>query len=62
MPTVLFNAALSQFPDAGLSVRGPDTLAAVTPMFNEESGAPRALASLLDQDDPLDEFAISING
>lgn len=62
MPTVLFNSALSLLPDRSLSVRGPDAVAAIAPMFNEESGAARAIRSLLSQDEPLDELLISING
>ena len=62
MPTVVLNAALSLLSDRSLSVRGPDAVAAIAPMFNEESGAPRAIVSLLEQSEPLDELLISING
>jgi len=62
MPTTLLNAALGCVPDRSLSVRGPDRLAAVVPMFDEEAGARRALASLLGQRVPVDEVVVSING
>lgn len=61
-PTVLLNAALSFLPDRGLVVRGPDSLAVVVPMFNEQAGAAAAVTSLLRQTEPLDEVVISING
>ena len=61
-PTVLLNALLSFGRDGSLPVRGPDTVAVVTPMFNEEAGAAKALTSLLTQSEPLDEIAISVNG
>ena len=61
-PTVLLNTALSFLPDRSLAVRGPDSLAVVSPMFNEEAGAAKALTSLLAQVEPLDEIVISING
>ncbi len=62
MPTVLANAALSFVPDRSVVVRGPDRVAAVSPMFDEEAGAAEALSSLLAQTAPLDEVAVSING
>ncbi|MFO7544021.1 MAG: transglycosylase SLT domain-containing protein [Trueperaceae bacterium] len=62
MPTVLANAALSFVPDRSIAVRGPDRVAAVSPMFDEEAGAAAALTSLLAQTVPLDELAVSING
>ena len=61
-PTVLLNAAFSFLPDRTLAVRGPDSVAVVSPMFNEEAGAATALASLLAQTEPLDEIVISVNG
>ena len=61
-PTVLLNAALSFLPDRSIAVRGPDSVAVVSPMFNEESSAAVALTSLLGQTEPLDEVVISING
>ena len=62
MPTVLANAALSFVPDRSIAVRGPDRVAVVSPMFDEEAGAEAALTSLLAQSEPLDELAVSING
>ena len=62
MPTTLLNAALGLLPDPTLPVRGPDRLAAVVPMFDEEAGAADALASLLAQRVALDQVVISING
>jgi len=62
MPTTLLNAALSTLPDRSVPVRGPDRLAVVSPMYNEETGARRALASLLSQRCLPDELAVSING
>jgi len=62
MPTTLLNAALSTLPDRSLPVRGPNRLAVVSPMYNEEAGARRALASLLSQRCLPDELAVSING
>jgi len=61
-PTVLLNVALSFLPDRTLAVRGPDSVAVVSPMFNEEAGAAKAVTSLLAQTEPLDEIIISING
>ncbi len=62
MPTVLLNAVLSLFPDNSVGVRGPDTLAVVSPMYNEERGAAGAVRSLLNQRVAPDQVAISING
>ncbi len=62
MPTTLLNAALSTVPDRSLPVCGPDRLAVVSPMYNEEAGARRALASLLTQSSLPDELAVSVNG
>lgn len=62
MPTVLANALLSFVPDRSWTVRGPDRVAAVSPMFDEEAGAEAALTSLLAQRAPLDELVVSING
>src|SRR5699024_3617938 len=62
MPTTLLNALLGLVPDDGLVVRGPDRLAVVSPMFDEEDGAGPALASLLSQRHPVNQIAISING
>ncbi len=62
MPTVLANALLSFVPDRSVPVRGRDRVAVVSPMFDEEDGAPQALASLLEQSEPFDEMAVSVNG
>ncbi len=62
MPVTLLNAALGLLPDRTLPVRGPDRIAAVVPMFDEEAGAARALASLLGQRVPVYEIVVSING
>lgn len=62
MPTTLLNAVLGLIPDDGVVVRGPDRLAVVSPMFEEEDGAGPALRSLLRQSHPVDEIAVSING
>ncbi len=62
MPTTLLNAFLGLTREGELVVRGPDRLAVVAPMFDEEDGAGPALRSLLRQSLPPDEIAISING
>lgn len=62
MPTVLLNAALSLVRERGIVALGPDRLAAFAPMFDEEAGAERAVRSLLEQTEPLDELVVSING
>lgn len=62
MPVTLLNAALGLLPDRTLAVRGPDRIAAVVPMFEEEAGAARALVSLLGQRVPVHEIVVSING
>lgn len=62
MPTVLLNAALSLVRERGIVALGPDRLAAFAPMFDEEAGAGRAIRSLLEQTEPLDELVVSING
>jgi len=62
MPTTLLNAVLSTVPDRSVPVRGPDRLAVVSPMYNEEDGARRALTSLLMQRRLPDELIVSING
>ena len=62
MPTVLLNTALSFVKDKSYPVRSADTLAVVSPMYNEEKGAAKALRSLLEQDEAPDQIALSING
>lgn len=62
MPTVLLNAALSLGRERGTAALGPDRLAAVAPMYDEEASAARALGSLLSQTEPFDEVLVSVNG
>lgn len=62
MPTVLLNAALNLVRERGSVALGPDRLAVVAPMYNEEVGAERALRSLLAQTEPFDQLLVSING
>ena len=62
MPITLLNAFLGLLPNRTLPVRSPDRIAAVVPMFDEEAGAARALASLLGQRVPVYEIVVSING
>ena len=62
IPSVLVNTALSLVPDASYAVRSADSLAVISPMYNEEAGAERALRSLLGQSTLPEELALSING
>lgn len=62
MPTVLANSLLSLVKDRSYAVRSRDSLATISPMYNEEKGAGRALASLLEQDSFPDHIVLSING
>jgi cellulose synthase/poly-beta-1,6-N-acetylglucosamine synthase-like glycosyltransferase len=62
MPTVLVNAFLSLRKDRSYTVRSKDSLATISPMYNEEKGAAQALASLLEQDSLPDHIVLSING
>src|SRR5690606_26751078 len=62
MPTVLLNAALNLVRERGHTVLGPDRVAVVAPMFDEEAGAARALRSLLRQTEPFEQVLVSING
>ncbi len=62
MPTVLFNAGLNLVRDRSTPAVGPDRVAAVVPMYQEEAGAERALRSILGQSEPFDEVHVSING
>lgn len=62
LPSVALNAALSLLPERTCAVRAPDRLAVIAPMYNEEAGAARALASLLAQSEPPEQLAVSING
>lgn len=61
-PTVLLNAALSLLPERSLPVAGPDRVAVITPMLDEESTAQRTLASILAQTALPNELVISLNG
>jgi cellulose synthase/poly-beta-1,6-N-acetylglucosamine synthase-like glycosyltransferase len=62
MPTVLVNSLLSLRKDRSYAVRSKDTLATISPMYNEEKGAGQALSSLLEQDSLPDHIVLSING
>jgi cellulose synthase/poly-beta-1,6-N-acetylglucosamine synthase-like glycosyltransferase len=62
MPTVLLNAVLSAVRRNGFTVRAPDRVAVVSPMYNEERGAERALTSVLGQSEPPEQLVVSING
>ncbi|MGL4608602.1 MAG: glycosyltransferase [Trueperaceae bacterium] len=62
MPTVLLNTLLSCRPDGSYAVRSKDSLATISPMYNEEKGAPQAVLSLLEQDSLPDHIVFSING
>jgi len=61
-PTVLFNAVVGLGPEREVALRGPDRLAVVLPMFDEEGGAQAALLSVLAQRSPVDELVVSVNG
>lgn len=62
LPTIVVNTALSLLPDRSYAVRSQDSLAVISPMYNEEAGAARALASLLAQSELPEHIALSING
>jgi cellulose synthase/poly-beta-1,6-N-acetylglucosamine synthase-like glycosyltransferase len=62
VPTVLLNFILGLQPDRTLPVLGTDTLAVVVPMYNEEYGARRCLASILRQERQADQIIITVNG
>jgi cellulose synthase/poly-beta-1,6-N-acetylglucosamine synthase-like glycosyltransferase/exonuclease VII small subunit len=62
MPTVLVNSLLSLRKDHSYAVRSKDTLATISPMYNEEKGAAQALTSLLEQDSLPEQIVLSING
>jgi cellulose synthase/poly-beta-1,6-N-acetylglucosamine synthase-like glycosyltransferase len=62
MPTVLANSLLSLVKDRSYALRSKDSLATISPMYNEEKGAGRALSSLLEQDSLPDHIVLSING
>ncbi len=62
MPTVLANSFLSLLKDRSYAVRCKDSLATISPMYNEEKGAAQAVTSLLEQDNLPDHIVLSING
>ncbi len=62
MPTVLINTALSFFKDRSYKILSNDSLAVISPMYNEEKGGGLALDSLLLQERVPEHIAISING
>lgn len=62
MPTVIINTLLSLLKDASYALRGPDTVSVIIPMYNEETGARRALESLLYQEVAADQVVVSVNG
>ena len=61
-PTVLFNAVMGLASEREIVVRGPDRVAAILPMYQEEGGAEAALLSVLAQRTPVDAVAVSVNG
>lgn len=61
-PTVLFNAVMGLASERELVVRGPDRVAVILPMYQEEGGAAAALLSVLAQRTPVDGVAVSVNG
>ena len=56
------NSFLGLRPDKSISVASQETLTVIAPMYNEENGARRCLASILRQEVQPDQLAISING
>lgn len=62
MPGVLLNSVLGMLPDRTVAVRSGETLCVVVPMYNEEHGARRCLASILRQEEAPDQIAVSVNG
>ena len=62
MPTVVANTLFSLVKDRSTAVCSPDSLAVVSPMYNEEGGAAQALGSLLEQECYPEQIALSING
>lgn len=61
-PGVLLNSVLGLLPERTTPVLSAESLTVVVPMYNEEQGARRCLASLLRQEDQPEQIAISING
>ena len=62
MPTVIINTFFSFFKDKTLKLVSNDSLAVISPMYNEEKGGGLALDSLLMQESVPEHIAISING
>lgn len=62
MPTVFLNTFFSFFKDKTLKLISNDSLAVISPMYNEEKGGGLALDSLLMQESVPEHIAISING
>src|SRR5690625_4985918 len=61
-PGVLLNSVLGLMPERTRPVASSESLTVVVPMYNEEQGARRCLASILRQDVQPDQLAVSING
>lgn len=61
-PTVVFNTIAGLVAEREITLRSPDRLAVVLPMFDEEGGAQAALLSVLAQRSPADAVVVSING
>ncbi|TVR94566.1 MAG: hypothetical protein EA416_03405 [Trueperaceae bacterium] len=59
---MLFNAVVGLSSEREVTLRGPDRLAVVLPMFDEEGGAQAALLSVLAQRSPADAVVVSVNG
>ena len=62
MPTVFINTFFSFFKDKTIKLVANDSLAVISPMYNEEKGGGLALDSLLMQESVPEHIAISING
>lgn len=62
MPGIVLNSTLGLLPDRTRAVLTDESLAVVAPMYNEEEGARRCLASILRQQVAPEQIAISING
>ncbi len=62
MPGILLNSVLGLLPDRTRSVMSTETVTVVAPMYNEEEGARRCLASILTQNEAPEQIIVSING
>ncbi len=62
MPTVFINTFFSFFKDKTIKLISNDSLAVISPMYNEEKSGSLALDSLLMQESVPEHIAISING